>query len=87
LERINKMADKKLTVEEIEMEVEKVEGFFDRVPDELKADVAERIIVEMAIWGASSHFEGLGILEESKLAYRELGLKVINKAEESASQQ
>jgi predicted aldo/keto reductase-like oxidoreductase len=37
-----------------------------------RQSVTKEIIIEAIIWGSQNYYEGLGILEESKLEYREL---------------
>jgi hypothetical protein len=34
--------------------------------------IAQQIIIEATIWGASSTYEGIGILEVSKQVYKEI---------------
>lgn len=60
-----------LTHEEIGEEIERVEDFFKRVPDEKKAETTEYLIKMALIWGSYSHYEAMGILEEAKVTYRE----------------
>jgi len=38
--------EKKLTIEEIQLEINKIGDFFKQIPDELRADAAERFIYE-----------------------------------------
>lgn len=66
----------KLTWEEIEVEIDKVGDFFERIPDELKSSTAERFIYEIVNWGSYNHYEALGIFEEAKNQYCEVSQKV-----------
>ncbi|HUX02721.1 MAG TPA: hypothetical protein VMY35_17300 [Phycisphaerae bacterium] len=71
-----------LTWEDVEDEVSKVRQFFLDLPEDLRSDVACRLIGEIVLWGACNHFEALGIFEEAKLFYRNLSLAVMNDGEE-----
>jgi hypothetical protein len=37
-----------------------------------RQNIAQLIIIEATIWGASTTYEGIGILEESKQIYKEI---------------
>lgn len=71
------MNKEKLTQEDIQVEIDKVGGFFERIPEELKADAAEHFVIEIVNWGSRNHYQALGILEEAKNNYRELSLEVM----------
>ena len=70
-----KLFQKKLTTKEIDAEIDKVRDFFQQIPDELKAEAAERFIHEIVNWGSYSHYEALGIFQEAMLKYREASLE------------
>jgi len=48
---------------------DKIEEILKEVPDEWKSEVASFIILQSAIFGAVTMFEGIGILEWAKLEY------------------
>ena len=66
-----------LTWEDVEAEVEKIGGFFGQLPEDLRPGAAERLIGEIVIFGACSHYGGIGILMEAMLRYREASLEVL----------
>jgi predicted aldo/keto reductase-like oxidoreductase len=37
-----------------------------------RQSITKQLIIESIIWGSNNYYEGVGILEESKLEYREL---------------
>ncbi len=43
--------------------------------DGSRSDAAQHICFEAIVWGTDNHFEALGVLEETKLAYREASLE------------
>jgi len=69
--------EKKLTIEEIQSEINKIGDFFKQIPDELKADAAERFIYEIVNWGCRDHYQALGIFQEAMLRYREVSNQVL----------
>ncbi len=71
----------KLTLDEIKAEISKIGGFFDQIPEELKADSAEHLILEIVNWGSRNYYEALGILQEAMNSFREISQNV---AEEEA---
>jgi len=81
-EQNNEQFEKKLTIDEIELEVNKIKDFFSQIPSELKSDAAERFIYETIIWGSRDHFQAIGILEEVKLRYREISLGILEEERE-----
>ena len=68
---------KKLTQEEIEIEINKVGDFFKQIPDELKAVAAEHFIYEIVNQGSRDHYQALGIFQEAMSYYREVSLRVL----------
>jgi len=49
-----------------------------------RSDAAQHICFEAIVWGTDNHFEALGVLEETKLAYREASLEALDdKTEEN----
>lgn len=46
-----------------------------------RSTTACNLIVQVAIWGAKNHFEGVGILQEALLDYRETSLTILNEEE------
>lgn len=74
---------KKLT-DQIEFEIQNVEMLIKDLMQSIPADLyhlksyaAERIAGEAVNWGSSNHYEALGILEETKLTYRDISMEVI----------
>ena len=63
---------KELTREDIQEEVDKLEEFFDQIPDDLKIDTAQNIIFHTLFWSSHCLCHGLGMLEEAKFRYREI---------------
>ena len=80
-EQNNEKFEKKLTTEEIEEEITKVKDFFKQIPDELKAETAERFVFETILWGSYDQYQALGILEEAKLRYREVSVQILEEEE------
>ena len=68
---------KQLTTEEIQAEVDKLEYFFDQIPDDLKSEAAIDIIFHSALWGSFELSHGLGLIEEAKSRFREVMIKDI----------
>ena len=71
----------KLTLDEIKVEISKIGGFFEQIPEDLKSDCAEHFIVEIVNWGSRNYYEALGILQEAMNSFREISKNV---AEEEA---
>lgn len=69
--------EKKLTKEEIEVEIAKVGDFFKQIPEELRANAAEKLIYEIVNWAARDHYQALGIFQEAMNTYREISLQVL----------
>lgn len=67
-----------LTLEEIEAEIGKIESFFSRVPDDLKAWTADRLIYEIVNQGSFNHYEALGIFTEAMSRYRNVSVEVLH---------
>lgn len=44
-----------------------------------KSDVVLYAIEELVIWGADNHFEGVGILAEALMAWRNSSIEVLEK--------
>jgi hypothetical protein len=78
----NQDIKKKLTREEIDAEIEKIGGFFDLIPDELKSEATEKFIFEIVNWGSFNHYEALGIFEEAQQRYRLASLAALQELEE-----
>jgi len=68
---------KKLTEEEIEIELDKVRDFFAQIPENWKAYAAERFIYEIVNWGSYDHYQALGIFQEAMNTYREVSRRVL----------
>ena len=77
--------EKKLTQEEIEVEISKIGDFFKQIPDDLKAVTAEKFIYEIVSWGSRDHYQALGIFQEAMDNYREVSLRIL--AEEAEEEQ
>jgi len=73
------VADKhqQLTCDDLEREYAKVGDFFKRIPTDLRADAAQRLIEEIITWGARNHYEALGICMEALLSHRQISLEVL----------
>lgn len=69
--------EKELTEEDIREEVDKLEGFFKQIPDNLKSEAAIDIIFHTALWGSFELSHGIGIIEEAKNRFREVMTKDI----------
>lgn len=69
--------EKKLTEEEIEIEINKIGDFFKQIPEESKAITAEKFIYEIVNWGCRDHYQALGIFQEAMNRYREVSLQVL----------
>ena len=65
-----------LTPEEIDVEIAKVEDFFKRIPDELKAPAAVHLILEIVNQGSRDYFQAIGLFDEAKHSYRDSALVV-----------
>ena len=63
---------KELTREDIQAEVNKLEDFFEQIPDDLKIESAQNIIFHALFWSSNCLCHGLGMLEEAKFRYREI---------------
>lgn len=46
-----------------------------------RSTTACNLIVQVAIWGGQNLFEGIGILQEALLEYRETTLEILNEEE------
>ncbi len=68
---------KLLTLEDIQDEVDKLEYFFDQIPDDLKSEAAIDIIFHTALWASFELSHGLGLIEEAKSRFREIMIKDI----------
>jgi hypothetical protein len=67
-------------LKEIEDFMHIISDFIDNIPNEvyyLKSYAAERIATEAVIFGASNHYEGLGIFEEAMLSYRQTSKEIL----------
>jgi len=71
-----------LTWDELEAECAKVGDFFKRIPTDLQAEAAERLIGEIVTWGSWNHYEALGICMEALLSHRNISLRVMAEEEE-----
>jgi len=60
-----------LTPDEINSEIDKVNDFFERVPEDLKAITAQNFICEIVNWACSNTWEGIGIFYEAMNRFRE----------------
>lgn len=69
--------EKKLTEEEIKVEINKVGDFFKQVPEDMKAFTAEMFIGEIVNWGSRDHYQALGIFQEAMNIYREVSLRIL----------
>ena len=69
--------EKKLTQEDIQIEINKVGDFFKQIPEGMKAVTAERFIYEIVNWGCRDHYQALGIFQEAMNRYREVSLQVL----------
>ena len=65
-----------LTWDDLEAEVEKVQTFFSRLPEEYRADAASRLIFEIVNQASYNFYEALGIFTESMLDYRDTAIQV-----------
>jgi len=74
--------NEKLTIPEIQAEIDKIGDFFQRIPEELRAEAADRFIYEIVNQGCRDHYQALGIFEEAKMRYREVSLQVLEGATE-----
>ena len=61
-----------LTEEDIREEVDKLEYFFEQIPDDLKSEAAIDIIFHTAFWSSFELSHGIGIIEEAKSRFREI---------------
>lgn len=77
--------ERKLTQEEIEVEIAKVGDFFKQIPENMKANAAEKFIYEIVNWAARDHYQALGIFQEAMNVYREVSLRVL--AEEAQQEE
>lgn len=46
-----------------------------------RSTAACNLIIQVAIWGGKNHFEGIGILQEAQMDYRETSLLILNEEE------
>lgn len=60
-----------LTPEEIDVEIGKVEEFFRRIPDNLKAVAAIHLILEIVNQGSRDYFQAIGLFDEAKANFRD----------------
>jgi len=74
--------NEKLTIPEIQAEIDKIGDFFQRIPEELRAEAADRFIYEIVNQGCRDHYQALGIFEEAKNRYRKVSLQVLEEAAE-----
>jgi len=77
--------EKKLTQEEIQVEIDKIGDFFKQIPEELQAVAAEKFIYEIVNWGCRDHYQALGIFQEAMNRYREVSLRIL--AEEAEEEE
>jgi len=68
---------KKLTQEEISIEIDKVKDFFKQIPEGMKATTAEMFIREIVNWSCGDHYQALGIFQEAMNSFRETSLQAI----------
>lgn len=68
--------DSKLTPEEIDLEIAKVEDFFKRIPDELKVAAAMHLILEIVNHGSRDYFQAMGIFDEAKNSFRGMAMSI-----------
>ena len=69
--------EKKLTQEEIEVEINKIGDFFKQIPEELKAVAAEHFIYEIVAWASRDHYQALGIFFEALSKYRKISNRIL----------
>jgi len=74
--------DQQAKMDEVNAECEKVQGFFEGLPEELRADAAERLIGVITLWGCRNHYQALGILAEALLSYRETSISVMQEEQD-----
>ena len=68
--------DTPLTWDDLEAEVEKVQAFFSKLPEEYRADAANRLIFEIVNQASYNHYEALGIFTEAMNSYRDTAIQV-----------
>ena len=73
------------TWQEVEKEIALLGCLIRRLPDDEKADAACRIAVEAVLWGGSTFYESVGILEEAKIQFQETWEEVHAEDEEEDS--
>ena len=64
----------KVTRADVEHKIEELLSYLEHL-NEPKADLAETIMVETAIWASTSHYEGMGIFQEAMLQFRDISLE------------
>ena len=79
-----KKFETKLTIEEIQIEIDKIGAFFKRIPTELKPEAAERFIYEIVNQASYNIYEALGIFDEAKSRYREVLTRILAEEAEEA---
>ena len=65
-----------LTPEEIDAEIAKVEDFFKRIPEKLKAVAAMSLILEIVNQGSRDYFQAIGFFDEAKANFRDMALVI-----------
>ena len=60
-----------LTPEEIDQETNKIEGFINQIPEELKIPAAINLVCEIVNWSCLNSYEGMGILYEAMSRFRD----------------
>jgi hypothetical protein len=75
--RFNASAGRHLTWDDVEGQCAKVGDFFKRLPSDLRAAAAERLIGELLTWGPQNHYEALGVAVEALLSHREISLRIM----------
>lgn len=75
---------KKLHITEREMikEVEQYLKQYDDGDSGERSTTACNLIIQVAIWGSKNLYEGIGILQEALLEYRETTLQILNEEED-----
>lgn len=66
-----KKFQKKLTQEEIQKEIDKMENYFKQIPEDLKLEAGIHFILEIILWCGDSFMESVGLLTEVAFRFRE----------------
>ena len=70
----NKKFKKEKFFKQVDTLLEDIEKLLKQVPQSeihLRSHAASMIVYESTLWGTSNHYEALGLLEETKIEYRE----------------